>query len=83
MNFATIKEISETYKISKSSLYRLSKDDPTFPAFNIGLKKKIVINHTEFKVWIKSRNIKEEIFKLPTGTIYIRRKNYEAKKDFY
>lgn len=83
MNLATIKEISEQFKISKSSLYRLSKEDPSFPAFNIGLKKKIVINVSELKLWIENRNIKEEVIKLPSGTIWIRRKTYEKKKDFY
>ncbi len=48
MKYATVSEVAREYKISKSSLYRLSKSDPSFPSINIGFKKKLVIDIVKF-----------------------------------
>jgi len=78
--YLTIKEVSKKYKISISSLYKLSKLDPSFPAVNIGLKKKIVVNKSNFIQWINHKNFKEELIRLPSNTIIFRRRIYETTK---
>jgi predicted DNA-binding transcriptional regulator AlpA len=69
----TIKEASLKYRISRSSLYRLIRDDPQFPWQNVGAKKKLVVSEILLKRWIAHRSIKQEIIKLPSQTILIRR----------
>lgn len=81
--FLTLKEVSAIYRISLSSLYRLARDDPGFPAINIGLKKKIVINQTELDQWINRKNFKEDLVRLPSNTIIFRRRIYETTKHQY
>ncbi len=55
-NFVSVKEISEIYQISKSSLYELIKSDPKFPAVNMGVKKRFFINPKEFESWFRKRS---------------------------
>jgi len=69
----TIIEVAQQYKISKSTLYRLIKSDPQFPWFNVGEKKKFIILEDQLKRWMFQRSIKQEIIKLPSQTIVIRR----------
>lgn len=76
--YLTIKETSEKYKISKSSLYRLVQNDPTFPAFNIGLRKKVVVDNRRLSNWIKNKNYREELIRLPSNTIIFRRRIHET-----
>lgn len=71
--FLTIKETALRFKVSKSSLYRLIRGDPTFPSRNIGHKKKFVIREADLADWLASRSIREEIIKLPSHTVVIRR----------
>lgn len=71
--FLTVKDTALKFKVSKSSLYRLIRGDPTFPSRNIGNKKKFVIRESDLTEWLETRSIKEEIIKLPSHTVIIRR----------
>lgn len=81
--FLTLKEVSTRYRISLSSLYRLARGDPGFPAINVGVRKKIIINQFELERWISKKNFKEELVRLPSNTIFFRRKIYETTKHQY
>ena len=78
--YLTIKELSKQFKISLSSLYRLASEDPSFPAINIGLKKKIIVNQASFHNWMQRKNYKDELIKLPSNTIIFRRRIHETPK---
>jgi len=69
----TISEASSKYKISKSTLYRLIKNDPHFPWQNVGEKKKFILSDPLIKRWLAQRSVKQEIIKLPSHTVIIRR----------
>lgn len=72
--YITVKEASKILNISKSTLYKLYENDPTFPAVNIGLKKKIVIHKVKLNKWILNRNYDYELIRLPSNRItFIRR----------
>jgi len=74
--YLTVKEASYIYKISPSAIYTLFKNDPTFPAMNVGLKKKIVIDENKLIQWIKTRNLEIDLIRLPSNRItFIRRRN--------
>ncbi len=76
--YLSVKETSALLKLSKTSIYRLAKSDPSFPARNVGLKKKIVINRIDLEKWIKNKNIHEELIRLPSNTIIFRRRIHET-----
>ncbi|MFP5387568.1 MAG: hypothetical protein ACLGHN_15945, partial [Bacteriovoracia bacterium] len=61
------------YKISRSTLYRLIKNDPNFPWQNVGEKKKFILSDIQIKHWLANRSIKQEIIKFPSHTVVIRR----------
>ncbi|MFY7994175.1 MAG: helix-turn-helix transcriptional regulator [Bacteriovoracaceae bacterium] len=69
----TINEVAQQYRISKSTIYRLIRNDPQFPWLNIGQKKKFILFEDQLKRWLHQRSIKQEIIKLPSQTIVIRR----------
>lgn len=69
----TINEVAQQYRISKSTIYRLIRSDPQFPWLNIGEKKKFILFEDQLKRWLHQRSIKQEIIKLPSQTIVIRR----------
>lgn len=69
----TVREASQKYKISKTTLYRLIRNDPHFPWSNIGEKKKFILSDSLLKRWLAQRSVKQEIIKLPSQTIIIRR----------
>lgn len=69
----TIREASLKYRISMSTLYKLIHSDPQFPWNNIGKKKKYILSDPLIKLWLAQRSIKQEIIKLPSQTIIIRR----------
>ncbi|MFT6630092.1 MAG: putative DNA-binding transcriptional regulator AlpA [Bacteriovoracaceae bacterium] len=72
--YFSVKEASQILSVSKSSLYKLFKNDPTFPAVNIGVKKKIVIHKVKLNKWISERNYEIELIRLPSNRItFIRR----------
>ncbi|MEC8625142.1 MAG: helix-turn-helix domain-containing protein [Bdellovibrionota bacterium] len=70
----TVKEVSERYKISKSSLYELidKRAKTLFPVWNIGTRKKFVIPEKELIQWLGQRNIiTSEV--IPTGEDLLKR----------
>ena len=46
------------FNISDWTLYQFIKSDPTFPYFNVGMKKKFVIEPDSLKVWMQMRTRK-------------------------
>lgn len=72
--YISVKEVSRRYGISKSSIYQMIQDDPTFPSINVGLKKKLVINQEKLRNWYLSRSTSKEIIRLPSNkVVFIRR----------
>lgn len=69
----TINEAASKYKISKTTLYRLIRSDPQFPWQNVGEKKKYILSDPLLKRWLAKRSARQEIIKLPSHTIVIRR----------
>ena len=52
----TIPELCELYKVSRSSVYELARTDPSFPAMNVGRKKKLVVNAAAYEAWVRQRD---------------------------
>lgn len=67
--FLTVKEAAMLLNTSIWSIYKTIESDPLFPAHNIGVKKKLVINKTELIPWMESRSKRrrQERQNLPTG----------------
>ncbi len=55
-----IKELTRLYGLKLSAVYGLIHTDSTFPAVNVGLKKKYMIDLNEFNKWLDARNEKEK-----------------------
>lgn len=55
-----IKELTKLYGLKLSAIYGLIKTDSSFPAVNLGLKKKYMIDLNEFNKWLEARNKKEK-----------------------
>ncbi len=59
--FLTPKEVAEFMQISYWSVYSLIKKDPKFPALNVGIRKKYVIDRKRLENWIYDRNQRGEV----------------------
>lgn len=55
-----IKELTRLYGLKLSAIYGLIKTDSSFPAVNVGLKKKYMIDLNNFNKWLEARNEKEK-----------------------
>lgn len=54
-NLVTIKEIVRQFNISRYCVYEAIKNDPTFPAINVGPNKNYRIDPVDFKLWLQRR----------------------------
>lgn len=54
--FLSIKEVATFMNVSSWSVYHLIKFDPKFPAINIGIKKKYVVDRNRLELWIYDRS---------------------------
>ncbi len=73
--YITLLEAAKKYNMSRISLYRLIKTDPSFPYVNMGLKKKYMICPDDFETWSLNRIAKEKSqqFQLATADELIKR----------
>lgn len=53
-----IKELTRLYSLKLSAVYGLIHTDSTFPAVNVGLKKKYMIDLNDFNKWLEARSVK-------------------------
>ena len=59
MNAATapvhisVKQAADHIGISAWTLYKIIKEDTTFPALNVGRKKKYVVNRLKLEAWLE------------------------------
>lgn len=58
-----ISQIIQLYHLSKYTVYELIKNDPTFPAVNIGPKKNYLIQPALLEEWIKQKSRDEKNFR--------------------
>ncbi len=68
--FYSIKEISYMYGLSSWLIYSHIKTDTSFPVFNVGLKKKFLIDLKLFEAWLesKTRNFRNSQHRLLNST---------------
>lgn len=55
-----IKELMRLYGLKLSAIYGLIRSDSSFPAVNVGLKKKYMIDLNGFNKWLEARNEKQK-----------------------
>jgi predicted DNA-binding transcriptional regulator AlpA len=55
-DFLTVKETAQMMRVSDWSIYNMIKSDPKFPALNIGVKKKFVVDRVRLNEWLKNRS---------------------------
>lgn len=67
--FLNVKEAAIMLGVSVWTIYKLITSDSSFPAHNIGLKKKWVVSQKDLISWMESKTKKRilEKQKLPTG----------------
>ena len=53
--FLTVKEFCQEFQVTRSVVYLLITEDPTFPVVNLGFKKKFFINMEEIESWAFKR----------------------------
>jgi predicted DNA-binding transcriptional regulator AlpA len=58
--YLSIKEIASMYSMSIRVLYNIIKTDPSFPYVNMGVKKKLMIDHEAFETWLMRRTYQEQ-----------------------
>jgi len=59
--YKTVKEVSQMYPLlSINLIYELIKSDPTFPCYNVGVRRKFIVDISSLDNWIKARAAKEE-----------------------
>lgn len=67
--YLTVKEIAQMMRVSDWTIYNIIKTDRTFPAVNIGLKKRFVIDRERLPIWLEKRTknifLKENFLPLP------------------
>ncbi len=66
--FRSIKEVATMYGISTWLIYHHIKTDPTFPAVNIGLKKRFLIDIIKLESWLneKTKTFNQSEHRLPS-----------------
>lgn len=55
-DFLTVKEAAQMMRVSDWTIYNMIKSDPKFPALNIGVKKKFVVDRVRLADWLKNRS---------------------------
>ena len=68
--FISVKKAADMFNISKSSLYEIIKTEPSFPAMNVGAKKKLVIDSSSAERWFKDRT-RSGLHLIPSSTDFI------------
>lgn len=65
----SVKDFCNFYSISKGAIYALIKTDSSFPIKNVGLKKKFMIEMSEYDAWLTKRSDKDskERFSAPSA----------------
>lgn len=58
--YLSVKEISKMYSMSLRVIYNLIKADPIFAYVNMGVKKKLMIDHEAFETWLMRRTYQEQ-----------------------
>ena len=61
-HFLSIKEAARMFHVSDWTLYQLIRTDPSFPALNVGIKKKFVIEPNSLDAWFKNRSKRQRDF---------------------
>lgn len=64
-----VKTLAALYGLNTAAIYGFIKTDPAFPYRNVGLKKKYMIDVSEFEIWLEQRAARErnEHFQIPTA----------------
>lgn len=65
----TVKTLATLYGLNQGAVYALIKTEPDFPYINVGLKKKFMIDVSQFETWLaeRTRKQKHEHFAVPTA----------------
>jgi hypothetical protein len=69
VEYLSVKETASMLGVSHWTIYKLIEFDPTFPAHNIGVKKKFVVNRINLFAWMDSKTKRRalERKRLPSG----------------
>lgn len=77
----TVKELSRRYGLSLIAVYGLIKTDSSFPAVNVGLRKKYMIDLNKFNQWLDQRAIStKNDYVAKTETMASLRKLFKERK---
>lgn len=65
----TVKDLAKLYGLKIGAIYEFTKTEPDFPYVNVGVKKKFLIDASQFEIWLRERTKKEkhEHFVIPTA----------------
>lgn len=50
--YISVKDAAQMIGVSPWTLYKMIKEDPTFPAINVGRKKKYVVHLERLNLWL-------------------------------
>lgn len=65
----TVKDLARLYGLKMGAIYEFIKTEPDFPYVNVGVKKKFLIDVSQFETWLMERTKKQkhEHFAIPTA----------------
>lgn len=65
----TVKTLAKLYGLNQGAIYTLIKTEPDFPYVNVGVKKKFLVDVSQFEMWLVNRTgrQKHEHFAIPTA----------------
>lgn len=65
----TVKTLAKLYGLNQGAVYALIKTEPDFPYVNVGVKKKFLVDVSQFEMWLAERTKKQkhEHFAVPTA----------------
>lgn len=71
----TVKQLAAFYGLTLNSIYTLIKTDLSFPYKNVGVKKKYMVEISEFEKWTNSRATteKDQALNIPKAADLIKR----------
>jgi hypothetical protein len=67
--FLSIKDVAALYGMKVGAIYEFIKGEPDFPYVNAGVKKRFMIDVTQFEAWLTERTVKQKHarFSVPTA----------------
>ena len=67
--YLTVKELAAHHGLNVGAIYSLIKAEPDFPYINTGVKKKFMVDLSQFEIWLDKRTQKQkcEHFKVPSS----------------